>query len=386
MRLAQLPDDRFPAISDLKRKAKQRIPFIGWEYLDSATGREEAADRNEQALSNVILVPCTMKGEMEVDITTELFGKKWSAPFGIAPIGLASLMWPGAEQILAKTAAKNMIPHCLSTVAADKPEICGPLADGNGWFQLYAPRRPDIRTDLLKRAFDNGYHTLVVTADVPAPSMRERQRRAGISMPPKTTPKMIVDMLMCPAWLKGTIKRGRPRFLTLEKYVDRKQMEDLVHFVSTELGGVLDWAYLDQLRKEWKGNLVLKGILSAKDAKQAVKAGVDGVWVSNHGGRQFDAAPASLDVLPQIAGAVGKDVKILFDSGVRSGLDVLRAIALGADFVFLGRPFIYGLGALGDKGGDHVYELIACDLANNLIQLGVEKPTDARKVDLRHTS
>ena len=216
--------------------------------------------------------------------------------------------------------------------------------------------------------------------------MRERQRRAGISMPPKTTPKMIADMLMCPAWLRGTIKRGRPRFLTLEKYVDQKQMADLVQFVSTELGGVLDWAYLEEVRKEWKGNLVLKGILSAEDAKLAVKAGVDAVWVSNHGGRQFDAAPASIDVLAEIAGAVSKDVKILFDSGIRSGLDVLRAIALGADFVFLGRPFIYGVGALGDKGGDHVYELIACGLTNNMIQLGVEKPTDARKVDLRRAS
>ncbi len=386
MRKAALPDDRYPAISDLSKKAKSKMPFFAWEYLDSGTGEEAAMHRNTDALNAITIMPHFMKGSITSDITTELFGKTFSAPIGIPPIGYTSLMWPGAEQILAKTARDKNIPHCLSTMASDTPENCGPISGDNGWFQLYPPRDQEIRKDLLKRAKDCGYHTLVVTCDVPAPSMRERQRRAGISIPPKLTPTILYRILMRPEWALKTLQRGKPSFAVMEKYVgdgNNLNFNNIVDFVGQELGGCLDWTYLKEVRDLWDGPLVLKGVMDVNDAKQAVKCGCDGVWVSNHGGRQFEAAPAAIDVLADIKRAIGKDAKILFDSGCRNANDILRAIALGADFVFLGRPFVYGVGALAEKGGDHVYDLLVADLHNNMHQLGIETLAEVKKREVR---
>ena len=386
MRVTKITNDKYPAVSDLRKKGRKSIPFFAWEYLDSGTGEEAAMHRSEKAMQDITLVPRFMKGKLEPDIETELFGRTYSAPLGIPPIGYTSLMWPGAEQIFARTAAKHRIAHCLSTVASDTPENCGPEADGYGWFQLYPPRDLEMRADLLKRAKDSGYGTLVVTADVPAPSMRERQRRAGITIPPKLTPTIIYRIAVRPKWALATLRRGRPTFATMEKYLqggEGKTFDHIVDFVGSELGGVLDWDYLKQVRDMWDGPLVLKGILAVEDAREAVKAGVDAVWVSNHGGRQFEAAPASIDVLPEIVEAVGKKTKIVFDSGVRSGGDILKAIALGADFVFAGRPFLYGVAALADQGSDHVYEMLTADMINNMHQLGIERPEQVRDIELR---
>ncbi|MEM7216234.1 MAG: alpha-hydroxy acid oxidase [Pseudomonadota bacterium] len=386
MRKAPLPDDRYPAISDLRKKAYGQMPFFAWEYLDSGTGEEAAMHRNAEALGNVTIMPHFMKGNIQPDTETELFGKTYSAPIGIPPIGYTSLMWPGAEQILAKTARDKNIVHCLSTMASDTPENCGAITGDNGWFQLYPPRDKNIRADLLKRAKDSGYKTMVVTCDVPAPSMRERQRRAGISIPPKLNPTILYRILMRPKWALKTLQRGRPTFAVMQEYVDSSTgitFNNIVDFVGQELGGCLDWQYLKEVRELWDGPLVLKGVLDVNDAKQAVGCGCDGIWVSNHGGRQFEAAPAAIDVLADITKAVGADAKIIFDSGCRSANDILRAIALGADFVFLGRPFIYGVGALAEKGADHVYDLLVADLINNMHQLGIEKPEDVRNREVR---
>ncbi|MEM7068389.1 MAG: alpha-hydroxy acid oxidase [Pseudomonadota bacterium] len=388
MRVTKIPDDRYPAVSDLRKKGKKTIPFFAWEYLDSGTGDKEAGMfRSEEAMENITLVPRFMRGKLEPNIETELFGETYSAPLGIPPIGYTSMMWPGAEMIFARTAAKKGIVHCLSTVASDTPENCGPAAEGNGWFQLYPPRREDMREDLLKRAKDSGYKTLVVTVDLPAPSMRERQRRAGITIPPKLTPTILYRIATRPKWALATLKRGRPTFATMEKYLggpDAVTFDSIVDFVGNELGGMLDWNYIKQVRDMWDGPMVVKGILAVEDAEDAVKAGMDAVWVSNHGGRQLEAAPASIEMLPEIVEAVGKKTKIIFDSGVRSGGDILRAIALGADFVFAGRPFLYGVTALADQGADHVYDLLVADMINNMHQLGIERPEQVRDIELRY--
>ncbi len=389
MRVTRLSDERFPAISDLSKKAKASIPYFAWEYLDSGTGEETGMQRGIKAFEKYTLVPRFMKGELDPALETELFGQTYSAPLGIPPIGYTSMMWPDAEMMFARTAAKKRIPHCLSTVASDTPENCGPASDGYGWFQLYPPRKEHIRADLLKRAKDSGYKTLVVTADVPVPSMRERQRRAGMSIPPKITPLILYRILKRPRWALATLKRGRPTFATMEQYMegyDGRSFDGIVNFVGNELGGVLDWEYLNSVRDMWDGPLVLKGILSVEDAKEAVKSGVDSVWVSNHGGRQLESAPAAIDVLPDIATAVGKKTKIIFDSGVRSGGDVLKAIALGADFVFAGRAFMYGVCALAENGGEHVYELLTADIINNMHQLGIERLEQMRDIEVRRES
>lgn len=361
----------YPGIEDLKKKAQKRIPFVAWEYLQTGTGDEGAMRRNRERLGNITLVPRFMKGKLENDITVQLFGKTYQAPFGVAPVGLTGLMWPKAELILAKMAAKYGIPFTLSTVATQVPEVVGPLTSDMGWFQLYPPRKNELRADLLKRAQDNGFKTLVVTADVPAPSRRERTRRAGLRMPPKITPRFIWQGMRHPFWSLRTLRNGLPRLKTVEAYSQEKNMTAVSNFVRFKFRGDLSWEYIKEVRDLWNGPMILKGLLHPDDAVQAVAIGVDGIGVSNHGGRQFDGAPAAIDVLPKMVETVGSKVAIVFDSGVRSGLDIIRALSLGADFVLLGRAYMYGVAALGKYGADHVTEILMDEMKNNMAQLGV---------------
>lgn len=375
--------DRYPSIMDLEKRARRRIPFFAWEYLDSGTGREESLDRNLEAFRQISLVPKQMMGVLDPELSTELFGTKYAAPFGIAPIGLSSLMWPNAENILAKTAAKNNIPYALSTVATRTPEEIGPIANDMGWFQLYPPREAELRNDLLARARKSGFKVLLITSDVPVTSRRERQRRAGLTIPRKLTPSTIFRSAIRPEWAMATLMAGQPRFRTLEKYADASQMSKVAEFIGANLGGTLSWEYLEETRKEWDGPILIKGVLSAEDAERAACLGMDGVVVSNHGGRQFDGAPSPLEVLPEIRSVVGDKMSILMDSGIRSSLDIARAIALGADFVLLGRAFMFGVAALGARGGDHVTQILLDELKNVMTQLGCPTINSLSKVDRR---
>ncbi|NKC15116.1 MAG: alpha-hydroxy-acid oxidizing protein [Gammaproteobacteria bacterium] len=362
---------RYPAVSYLEARARRRMPFFAWEYLASGTGDDAAVRRNRERLDTVLFTPRFMQGPFEPALATELFGVRYAAPFGIAPVGLTGLMWPDAECILAKAAAKYRIPYGLSTVATQAPETVGPLASGMGWFQLYPPRNSDTRKDLLKRARDSGFTALLVTVDVPANSRRERQARAGVSVPPRITPLTLYRCAVRPAWSLAALRGGGlPRFRGLEQYAGATDLAAISEFIGTQFNGTLDWEYVSQVRDEWDGPVLLKGVMDVDEALHALRIGIDGLVVSNHGGRQFDGVPAAIDVLPGIAEAVAGRCKIVFDSGVRSGLDMLRAIALGADFVLLGRAFMFGVGALGERGGDHVIDLLLADLATNMSQLG----------------
>jgi len=367
-----MPMNHLLSISDLESRARRRIPHYAWEYLDSGTGSEECLDRNRRAFARISLVPRFLRGEFHPNIETALFGTRYAAPLGIAPVGLSSMIWPNAETILAKTAATHRIPYVLSTVANQSPEVVGPIVDGMGWFQLYPPRDEGLRKDLLARARDAGFGTLVVTADVPAVSRRERQVRADLSIPPRITLRMLYWSAIRPRWLLETLMSGQPRFRTLEKYVDASEMQQVTKYIGENLGGTLSWDYLAKTRDEWQGPLVLKGILHPKDAERAIAVGVDGIVVSNHGGRQFDGAPAPLSVLPEIRAAVGTRAAILFDSGIRGALDIARAIALGADFVLLGRAFMFGVAALGRGGGNHTAAILTDELTNVMRQLGCQ--------------
>lgn len=364
--------NRYPAIEDLQKKAKNRLPFVAWEYLETGTGDEKAIDRNREGLDKITIVPRFMKGDLKMDLSTELFGRSYQAPFGIAPVGLTGLIWPKTELFLAQTAKEYDIPFCLSTVATQIPEDVGPLVGDMGWFQLYPPQKDELRANLLQRAKDSGFHTLVLTADVPAPSRRERTRRAGMKMPPKITPRFIWQGITHPAWSIATLRNGLPSLKTVAAYADASDMSSVVEFVRFKFRGNLDWDYVKQVRDLWDGPMIVKGLLHPEDAKKAVSIGVDGLGVSNHGGRQFDGAPAAIDALPGIVEAVGHQVKIIFDSGIRSGLDVIRALSLGADFVLCGRAFMYGVGALGKYGGHHVVEILKEDMKINMAQMGVE--------------
>lgn len=364
---------RYPAINDLRDLAQKRIPHIAWEYLDSGTGDERAVARNIERMAAVTLMPRFMLGKLQPELSTTLFGQTYQAPFGIAPVGLAGLMWPRVEYILAQAAVKYSIPYCLSTVATQTPEAIGPLVGDMGWFQLYPPQQLQVRNDLLKRVKDAGFNTLVVTADTPMASRRERTTKAGLRLPPRITPRFVYEALRHPRWTVNTLIEGLPRLKIIEKYAPSSSARDVISFVGEKIGGTLSWDYLKEVRELWQGPLILKGILHAEDAELAVQAGVDGIQVSNHGARQLDAVPAAIDVLPTIVAQVKGRVSILFDSGARSGLDIARAIALGADFVLLGRAFIYAVAALGKVGGALAIEILLEDLKNNMVQLGVTK-------------
>lgn len=379
---------RYPAVSYLRAPAKRRIPHLAWEFLDSGTGRDQCVARNAAAFDAVRLVPRFLQGDFTPQIGTELFGAQYDAPFGIAPIGQSGLIWPGAEKILAATAAKFRVPYGLSTVAAESIEAVGAVAGDMGWFQLYPPRDPEIRDDLLSRAEAAGFEVCLLTVDIPVPSRRERQFRAGMSLPPRLTPRILAQVLARPRWCLEVLRAGAPRFRTLDRYMEQMAdkddgKKDIATFMARNLGNVLDWDYVAQVRDRWSKPLVLKGILSPADAVKAVELGIDGILISNHGGRQLDAAPSSLEMLPAIRDAVGGRAKILLDSGLRTGEDVLKARALGADFVLLGRAFQYGVAALGRRGGDHVMEILIDELKNTMSQIGLHKLADVTREIVR---
>lgn len=373
------PDQKYPAISDLKKRAQQRLPHVAWEYLDCGTGDDRGVQRNLDGFANITMLPRLLKGSLKPVITTTLFGESYNAPFGVAPVGLAGLLWPEADCMLAATAAKYRIPYTLSTLATETPETVGPLAGDMGWFQLYPPRDRKLRDDILKRAKESGFRTLVVTADVPIPSGRERMLRAGLKMPPAITPQFLLQAALHPAWTLATLRAGLPRLKTMEKYANSTQLANLAQFVGKNIGGTLSWEYLKEVRDQWEGPILVKGLLHAQDAEQAISIGVDGIQVSNHGGRQFNGTPAAINALPAIVEAVKGRASVIFDSGIYSGLDIMRAIALGADFVMLGRAFIYGVAALGENGGDVVSDILIADLKNNMMQIGCESLTDLTK-------
>lgn len=365
---------KYPAISDLKTRARGRIPHFVWEYLDSATGVEATQRRNRTALDQVLLNPSILHGEFAPDLSTTLLGRDHPLPIGIAPLGMSGLIWPGAEQMLARMATREAIPYTLSTVASQLPEDVGPHAGDQGWFQLYPPRDPVIRDDILNRAKRAGFHTLVLTVDVPVASRRERQTRGGLTQPPKLTPRLALQAARCPAWLLGIRQTGMPRLRLMESYSQVKGSLPSNQHIGYLLRTSPDWDYFKALRDAWDGPLVVKGVGRADDAARLTDEGADAIWVSTHAGRQFDGGPASIETLPAIRAAT--PLPVIFDSGIEGGLDVLRALALGADFVMLGRAFHYGLAAMGEPGAAHVLDILRQDMISNMGQLGARSLKD----------
>jgi L-lactate dehydrogenase (cytochrome) len=367
---------RFPALSDLRARAQARIPRFVWEYLDSGTGVEATKARNRAMLDRVTLSPSILHGDIAPDLSATLFGQSHPLPVGIAPVGMSGLIWPEAEHHLARAATRAGLPYTLSTVATVRPEDVGPHLDGRGWFQMYPPRDEGIRADMLRRAREAGFSVLVLTVDVPVASRRERQVRSGLTTPPRLTPRLLAQVALRPVWAMGMAGKGLPRMRLIDDYAG-----DMKGLPSTKHAGYLlrtspDWSYLRWLREHWEGPLVVKGVSRADDAKALEAEGVDAIWISNHAGRQFDAAPATIEVLPAVRAATA--LPIILDGGIEGGLDILRAIALGADFVMMGRGWHYALGALGASGPAHLVEILSEDLKANMGQLGAARLGDVR--------
>lgn len=364
-------DHSHPSIEDLRAAARKRMPKFIFEYLDSATGRELGLKINRDALDAIGFMPKVLCGRTTADFQTTLLGQTYNLPFGMAPVGMSGLMWAGAERLLAQAAVNHNIPYSISSVAVASPEDVAPYIGNNGWFQHYPVNSTELRRAMLPRIKAAGFNTLILTVDVPGESRRERQRRANITIPPTADIHTLVQMASRPAWCLAHIREGIiPRMRFFDDYIPQRGRESFTH-AGALIRGTPDWQYLRELRQEWQGHLIVKGVLRPEDAKRMVEEGADCIWVSNHSARQFEAGPAVIEQLPKIRQAVGPTTPLIYDSGVTWGLDVMRALAKGADFVMVGRAFHYAVAAFGAKGIDHLIHILKADINANMSQLGV---------------
>lgn len=362
------------SIGAMRRLAQARMPRFAFDFIDGGAGGESALSRNTSAFDSVRLVPRVLTGAVMRSQAIHLFGRKYAAPFGIAPIGMANLVGPGTDMALARAAADAVIPYCLSTAATTALEDIASAAPAS-WFQLYVGQDAKIVDDLIRRADEAGIPVLVVTADVPAPGKRLRDLENGFVLPLRPSLRLAADLLSHPRWALALIREGAPRFSNLERY-DRRDVstQSLARLMASQCSARLDWEMLSRIRARWKRPLVLKGVLHPQDARRAQDLGLDGVVVSNHGGRQLDCAPAPIEVLPHVRSAVGAGFGVLLDGGIRSGEDVVRALALGADAVLLARPFLFAVAALGPRGGPALAAMLRDEIDRALTQLGCRYP------------
>lgn len=377
---------RFPTLDDLERSARRRSPRFAIDFVEGGTGSDRGTVRNRAALDAVEIAP--RYGRVgPVDTATTLFGRHHSVPFGIAPTGNDGVAWPDASRRLAEAAAGAELPYIAGTLASAPIEELATLCPQRLWFQLYGMPRDDHRVsvDLVRRAEAAGAEVLVLAVDAPMRAKRPRDLRNGLTVPFRPSPRLAAQLLAHPAWARAALRSRVPVFGNITRYVDGDAgLGEVAGFVQRELRGTFTWEEIRRFRDLWPRALVVKGVLHPDDARLAADAGADGVLVSNHGGRQSDAAPAAVDVLPAVADAVGERCTVLFDSGVRSGLDIARALALGAQAAFSGRAFLTGLAGAGDTGAAHVAEMLDDELRTAMAQHGACHVAELRRLAVRH--
>jgi (S)-mandelate dehydrogenase len=364
---------RAASIDDLRRMARRRVPRFVFDFFDGAAETEAGMARNRDAFARLLLVPRLMRNVEARDLGVDLFGRRWGAPLGIAPTGLTGLIWPGADLHKARTAARLNLPFLLSTASSHTIEEVAALAPGQAWFQLYAMRDMEIVGDLLRRARAAGIEVLVVTVDLPVHGKRERDIRNGFVLPLRLTPANLLEFLRCPRWSLTTLRAGPPRYANFEPYfkADRMRSMSRTAFIASQAGGSFDLSSLDRLRAMWPGKLVVKGLIAPADVAEMAARGIDGVIVSNHGGRQFDAGPAPIEMIPAAVEAAGGRLEVMLDSGIRRGADVVRARILGASFAFVGRAPLYGLAAgRGQPGTDKAMDILVDEIDRAVAMLG----------------
>lgn len=379
---------KYPTIDDLRGRAERRTPRFAFDYVDGAVGATELnMKRNAAALDAVEIVPRYGIENFTADTEVELFGETYGMPVAIAPMGIPSLVLPNGEEAMARAAQARRFPLAVGCVAGATVERMAELAPDNLWFQLYRQPANELAVDmdLVRRAKAVGVKVLIVTLDVPSRAKRPRERRDRLVIPYSHSVRTVTEVLKHPNWLRAYLRHGMQPFANYRPYAGENATDkDVIEFVRRETVGAFTWDEVAQFREAWDGPLVVKGLLHPGDAERAVGLGADGIEVSNHGGRQLEAAPTAIDCLPAIAAAVGGRAKILFDSGIRSGIDVVRAMALGADFTLSGRAFMYGLAALGEEGPEYVASFFQDEIAVAMRQIGTQTFAELRDLDIRH--
>jgi (S)-mandelate dehydrogenase len=367
-------------IEDLRRMARRRLPRAVFDFFDGGAEDETTLAANRAAFARVRLAPKVLVDVSSVDTETEILGRSSSLPVVVAPTGASGLGWPEADVALARAAAAMGIPYTLSTAANASIERIAREAPGRLWFQLYVLRDRAFAAKLVERANAADYETLMVTVDLPAGGKRERDFRNDFMIPFRPTPRNLLDFIGRPAWMLSLLRGGVPKLENLEGFEpEPARPGTIASSVGDHLDPAFDWDRLKALRDSWPRKLVVKGVLRADDAERMAALGCDAVVVSNHGGRQLDGAIATLDALPEIARAVGRHTTVLFDSGVRRGGDIVKARALGARAVLVGRATLYGVAAAGEAGARRALEILADELVRTMQLCGVTRFEDIGK-------
>jgi len=359
------PSKKIHSLEDARKLAKKRLPKMFFDFVDGASGDEKLCELNSTALDQIRLEPKVLRNVEKRNLSKEFFKIKYDLPFGFAPMGMCNLTWPGADTMLAKESVINNIPTCVSMASSTSLEKMFDLSEGNSWLQLYIFQDEDFVMELLERAEKTGYQVLILTVDVPIQFRRAKDDKNGFTVPFKIGPKQFYDFATHPNWSISTLLYGIPKPMNYE--TSKKGNK----FVRSESRGSTDWDTLKRIRSAWKGKLIVKGVMSQEDAIKIKELGADGIQVSNHGGRQLESATSSINALPLIRKALGKEFPLLFDSGIRSGGDIVRALAFGADYVMIGRPLMYAIGADGAKGLRKILNIIKGELSTTLGLVGL---------------
>jgi len=363
---------RIHTSDEARALARRRLPRLVFDYIDGAAGKEHAAARNLEALDARQLMPRVLAPAEQCSLGQTFLGQALGLPFGIAPMGMCNLAWPGADQLLAAEAVRRGMPHGVSTAASSTLEAMAEQAGALAWFQLYVTGTLEAAWGLIDRAKAAGYQVLILTVDVPRVAPRPRDVRNGFTMPFHIGPRQFMDFALHPHWSLASLFHGMPGPANFDNAPGGKGFDR--H--ASRAGA--NWAFLDELRRRWDGQLIVKGVLSPEDAQRIQAAGADAIYVSNHGGRQLDSAPPAITALARVRAAVGPDFPLVFDSGVRSGEDILKAMACGADLVMLGRPLLYALGADGGRGLANLLDALVTELGVAMAQLGLADLSDIR--------
>ncbi len=361
-----LPSQKIFSIKDARELSRKRLPKLVFDFIDGASGDEKLAEINSRALDQIRLEPKVLRNVEKRSLKKKVLGYEFDFPFGFAPMGMTNLSWPGADSMLAAESARNNIPTCVSMASTTTLEKMYELSEGHSWMQLYIFQDENFVMELLDRAKNTGYEVAILTVDVPVLSRRTRDDKNGFSYPFKIGPKQFFDFATHPTWSLSTLLSGIPKPMN---YVTSKSGDGI--FKRKESRGSTDWDTLKRVRDKWKGKLIIKGVMSPEDAVKIKEAGADAIQVSNHGGRQLDSATAAINMLPLIRKSVGNDFPLIFDSGIRSGSDIVRALAFGANYAMIGRPVMYAMGADGRKGLRRIVEIIKEETSTTLGLVGL---------------
>lgn len=378
---AQIPTGmKYPSVSDLGAKAKRVLPRFAWDYLNGGLGREACLDRNLAAFDAYPLTPKQLHDNTVPDASLDVFKTRRALPIGVSPVGYPGLFRAKGECELARVAAHRGTIFTQSTFSTESMECIAQNAGESYWFQLYPTKDIDVTLDIADRAKAAGARALVVTIDVPIHSKRERDWRNGLALSLTPSMRMVTQASLRPRWSISILANGFPRLRILEPYIPAAQKGTAAGY--DHIFDLMDAAFsmtdLEKIRARWDGPLVVKGVLDSGLAERLFSIGADAIQVSNHGGRQLDAAPASLSCLPSIV-AVAEGKPVFMDGGIRSGADVLCALHAGASYCFAGRPFYYSVAALGAKAGsEHIFSLFEDEIQRTMIQLGTPTIADLR--------